>query len=228
MNDLMRRMQRPSGLLAVLCVAVVSGCSLGRSEPPQRHYVLAGETTRVAGAQSPGLAGLKIGVRRLRLAPYLDPPFLVVRRGPNQITYAEFHRWGEPLAGGINRAFAGHLAARADFLTIDAAPWAPREAYDYVIQLHVERFEGVTPSETATSGGEIHMLATWEIVRQQDGAVLARGTTEHREGGWNVGDYAALVHGLDAGLALLSRDLAGSLEALAIRAVAQEGAGTRP
>jgi len=228
MNELMRRMQRPSGLLAVLCVAVLSGCSLGRSEPPQRHYVLAGETTQEVGAQSPGLAGLKIGVRRLRLAAYLDPPFLVVRRGPNQITYSEFHRWGEPLAGGINRAFAGHLSARAAFLAIDAAPWAPREEYDYVIQLQVERFEGVTPTETATFGGEIHMLATWEIVRQRDGAVLARGATEHRELGWSVGDYAALVHGLDAGLVLLARDLASSLEALAIRAVAQEGGDARP
>jgi hypothetical protein len=37
------------------------------------------------------------------------------------------------------------------------------------------------------------VLATWEIIRPLDGAVLARGVTDYRQRGWRVGDYAGLV-----------------------------------
>jgi uncharacterized protein len=214
MNDLMRGARRAAWMLGVAGLAAIAGCSLSRSEPPQRHYVLGGELLRESAPQAPALAGLAIGVRRLRLAAYLDPRFLAVREGANRISYAEFHRWGEPLAVGINRSVAGHLAARGDFRAVDVAPWAPREPYDYVIQLHVERFEGVAAAAAASAGGETHMLATWEIVRPRDGTVLARGATEHRERGWATGDYAEMVRALDAGLDLLSRDLAASLVGL--------------
>lgn len=215
MKTEMRYAMRAARLLALLGLSGIAGCfSLARTEPPQRHYVLGGEM-REENAPPPGdLAGMTVGVRRLRLASYLEAPFLVVRHGPNQVRYAEFHRWGEQLGGGINRTVAGYLGARAPFRGVDVAPWPARERYDYLIQLHVERFEGLAPEDPAVLEGEVHMLATWEIIRQQDGAVLARGTTDFREGGWRVGDYAGLVSVLDAGLNALSADLASSLSSL--------------
>ena len=51
------------------------------------------------------------------------------------------------------------------------------------------------------------MLATWEIIRPEDGAVLARGSTDYRQRGWEVGDYGALVKLLDAGLLGVSNDV---------------------
>jgi uncharacterized protein len=214
----LRLATRAAGLVCLAGLIVLAGCfSLSRTEPPQRHYVLGAEAAREDGMAAPALAGLAIGVRRLRLAPYLDPPFVVVRHGPNQIRYSEYHRWGEPLGGGINRAVAGYLAAGTPFRAVDTAPWPPREQYDYLIQLHVERFEGLI-EDPADTEGEVLMVATWEIVRQRDGFVLARGTTEHRERAWLPGDYAALVRSLDAGLNLLARDVTAGLAEVAGRA----------
>jgi uncharacterized protein len=202
-------------VLSVACLVVLAGCfSLGRTEPPQRHYVLGGERVQGAAQQPGDLAGLSVGVRRPRLASYLEAPFLVVRHGSNEVTYAEFHRWGEPLGGGINRAVAGHLASRPSIRAVDVAPWPAREQYDYLVQLHVERFEGLAPEDEAALVGEVHMRVTWEILRQGDGAVLARGATEHRERAWRVGDYAGLVRALDAGLHVLTEDLASTLSGL--------------
>jgi uncharacterized lipoprotein YmbA len=203
-------------LISLVGLIGLTGCfSLGRVEPPQRHYVLGGDRLQVSSAPPAGdLAGFTVGVRRLRLASYLDAPFLVVRHGSNQIRYSEFHRWGEQLGGGINRAVAGYLGAQAPFRSVDVAPWPAREQYDYLIQLHVERFEGLAPEDPAAVEGEVHLLATWEIIRQRDGVVLARGTTDFREPGWRVGDYAGLVTLLDAGLNLLSAELASSLSSL--------------
>jgi len=200
---------------ALASLLVLGGCfSLGRTETPQQHYVL-GTGQVQANAPLPGdLAGLTIGVRRLRLAPYLETPFVVVRHGANRLTYSEFHRWGEQLGGGINRAVAGQLAATGSVRAVDVAPWPGREQYDYLVQLNVERFEGLAPEDPAPSEGEVHMLVSWEILRQRDGVVLARGTTDHRVRGWRVGDYAGLVRLLDAGLNVLTEDLASTLSGM--------------
>jgi uncharacterized protein len=202
-------------LISLAGLVGLAGCfSLSRTETPQRHYVLGGDRVQERAPAPEDLAGLTIGVRRLRLAPYLEAPFLVVRQGANRISYSEYHRWGEQLGGGINRAVAGHLAARAPFRAVDVAPWPSREQYDYLVQLHVERFEGLAPEDAAALEGEVHMRVTWEILRQRDGVVLARGTTDHREVGWTVGDYGGLVRSLDAGLSVLTEDLASTLSGL--------------
>lgn len=210
----MRYAMKTTRLIVLCALAGLAGCSLSHGEPPQRHYVLGGNRVQGSEAPRPGLAGLTVGVRRLQLASYLESPSIAVRRGPQEITFAEFHRWGEPLPGGISRAVAGYLTAGAPFRAVDVAPWPLREKYDHLIQLHVSRFEGVAPADPAATGGEAHLLATWEIIRQRDGEVLARGTTDYRKDGWRVGDYAGLVALLDAGLHVLSNDLMTSLEKL--------------
>jgi uncharacterized lipoprotein YmbA len=202
------------GLLSIPLLIGLTGCfSLGRGEPMQQHFVLGGAAQQENAAASRDLVGLAIGMRRLQIAPYLETPLIVVRRGPHQIGFSEFHRWGERLDGGINQAVAGYLATRAAFRGVDVAPWPVREQYDYIVQLHVLRFEGMAPEDEAATRGEAHVLATWEILRQ-DGAVLARGTTDYRDRNWRVGDFPGLVASLDRGLSELSDDLMRSIAGL--------------
>ncbi len=198
-----------------LCLAMgLTGCvSLGRREPLQRYYVLGGDTLRMATPPSPAVADVTVGIRRLELASYLASPLIVVRRGPNQVHFTEFHRWGEPLGAGVNRVVARSLVARG-FREASVAPWPSNARYDYLIQLDVVRFEGLGPDEPGATDGGVHLLATWEILRQEDGVVLARGTTDYRRPGWTVGDYAGLVALLDEGLEVLSADLTASVVGL--------------
>lgn len=223
MNTTMER-TASLGALGVLLLAVLPGCfSLGRTSPTLEQYVIGGARPADTVAPIAGLDGLAVGVRRLDLADYLASPAIVVRRGSHEVLTSDFHRWGEDPADGINRAVARHLAAAAPFRTVDVAPWAVRSAYDYLVQLHVTRFEGVVPAGSspmagATEGtgeGAAHVRASWEIIRQQDETVLARGATDYRVEGWRVGDYAALVALLDGGLAVLARDVAVAIGGLA-------------
>lgn len=204
----------------LLCLTVLvgsTGCGIGlnRGAAPPQHYVLGGVASQTAAAPSGDSSGVSIGLRRPQIASYLDAPSIVVRRGANQIEFSELHRWGENLGGGINRALAADLSARDTFGAVATAPWSPRERLDYLIQLNVLRFEGLVSEEGTASQGEIHLLATWEIIGSEDGAVLARGTTDHRAGGWRVGDFAHLVTLLDAGLGVLASDLAATIGELA-------------
>ena len=59
--------------VATAGLMTVSGCfSLARTESPTRHYVLGGEQLQQAAPPHAALSGLSIGVRRLRLAAYLE------------------------------------------------------------------------------------------------------------------------------------------------------------
>jgi hypothetical protein len=99
---------------------------------------------------------------------------------------------------------SGYLAAAAGIRSVDVAPWPVRSAPDYIVQLHVERMEGVAG---AARLGEAQLLARWEIIDPNDGLLLARGRTDYRAPGWIVGDYGELVARLDQGLLALTQEL---------------------
>ena len=211
----MRETRKRAGLVVPFVLFVLAGCfGLGRKSPTLEQYVLGGSTATEGAVSARDRTGFTIGLRKLDLAPYLATPAIVVRRGAQQIITSEFHRWGEDPGASINRAVARFLVSRADIRAVDIAPWSVQARYDYLIQLHVSRFEGAVPEESSPAGGEAHVAATWEIIRQHDGAVLARGATDHRAGGWRVGDYAGLVSLLDNGLNVLARDLGSCVATL--------------
>ena len=199
----MRPIRRAVRLVAPLVLALLGGCfSLARETTPLEQYVLGGVAGDEAEAASLDSAGPAIGVRRLDLAAYLATPEVVVRHGPHRIVLSEFHRWGEELGEGINRALAGYLVSRGGLRRIDVAPWAPATRHDYLVQVRVLHFEGVAPQGGSVQEGEAHVLATWEIIRSGDATVVARGTTDYRESGWIVGDHASLVALLDRGVVI--------------------------
>jgi uncharacterized protein len=231
----MCNLTRRTRLLPLVLLGALSGCaSLGRDSPPLQQYVLGGlplpaearadagargDTSAVATASAPASAarvgaGLTVGMRRTEVAAYLASPAIVVRRGANEIMVSDFHRWGEDVAEGVSRAVALHLAAGAAVDAVSVAPWPARSRHDYLVQLRISRFEGVTPREPSERPGAVHVLASWEVLRQLDGAVLAQGTTDYRDSSWTVGDYAALVTRLDTGLLAVARDIHAAIAGL--------------
>lgn len=219
-----------TSILSILPVILVTGgCfSLGRDTPPLQQYVLGGPPAAETGAMSSDPAGVTVGLRRLDLTPYLASSSIVVRRGANEMIVSQYHRWGEDPVAGINRAFAGYLAAALPVRAVDVAPWPARSQHDFVLQLHVSRFEGVAPDDAAATQGGAHLLASWEVHRPQDGAVLARGGTEYRAGGWRVGDYAALVTLLNQALDRMADDIVACLARVGTPSAASSAASAQP
>jgi hypothetical protein len=202
--------------LALATAALVTtGCfKLARTSPPVERYVLGGARAASSDAAPRDTARLAIGLRRLDLAPYLATLAIVVRRADNEIVTTGFHRWAESPGAGLNRAISGYLAAAPGIRSVDVAPWPIRSDHDYLVQLHVGRLEGVESGADGARAGEAHLLVRWEIIRPRDGALIARGTTDHRATDWVVGDYGALVSLLDQGLVVLARDLVACLGSL--------------
>jgi uncharacterized lipoprotein YmbA len=192
-------------LLLVGVVLALPACfRLARNPPPVLRFALTSPTPMAVPA-----SGVTIGVRRSHVAAYLAVPWIVVRRGDHEIVTSEFHRWGEKLEESINRVVSAHLANTPGVRAVEVAPWAALARHDFVVQLHVSRFEGVVPA--AGGRGQVAMQIRWDILRPIDGRVLMRGTTEEREAPWTTGDYGSLVRGLDASLARVAQDISGCL-----------------
>ena len=221
------RKNRVSHAILIWAVLTQVGCfKLGRDTPVLQQYVLPGGGVRAEAAAPQRVGGTTIGVRRLDLATYLASPAIIVRRGARQIVTSEFHRWGEDPAQGINRALAAHLAATPSVGAVDVAPWAPRTPHDHLLQLHVTRFEGV--ADEAATTGDAQLFVTWEIITPQDNFVLARGKSDYRQRGWQVGDYGALVTLLDDLLNSLSRDIVACIARLPVSSPKASGAVAMP
>lgn len=222
-------MTRPTGktartlrLFAVGAVLTVAGCfSLARPTPPLEEYVLGAGARAKAAAHSRDTGGVTVGLRRLDLAPYLATTAIVVRRG-SRIETSGFRRWGEEPSAGIMRAVAVSLRASPAILAVDIAPWQVRAPHDYLVQLHITHLEGVVAENATATEGAVHVMASWEILRAQDGTLMARGETDRREAGWTVGDYLGLVQRIDNGLTGLASDVAACLVRLAPAAPATD------
>jgi uncharacterized lipoprotein YmbA len=217
-----RRTAVVSGVRPVLSIVLLSlsGCfSLSRGGPAQEHYVLGGGVPKPAeegrGLSEQAVSRIFVGLRPVRLAAYLASPFIVVRHGIHRIGFSEFHRWGEDLSRGINQALVEQMNVESSGHRVESAPWAPGRQPEYLVQLHLLRFEGVASMDSTDGMGEAHLLATWEILRAGDGTVLQFGTTEVRSPGWVVGDFDRLVGLLEAGLSALADDLIRGLEQVA-------------
>lgn len=199
-------------ILFLFPLLFATGCvNLGPKEVPIHYYVLGGEGVPRNTVRE-GLEGLTIGLRQPEIASYLDMPFILTRRGTHRVDFSEYNRWGERLDRGINRTVAAYLAARPSIERVDVVPWPRNVQYDYLVEIHVLRFEGIEPVTTippvpGTVRGDVHLLATWEIIDPAQGGVVDRGTTEYRQEGWIVGDYENLVAHLDVALQTLAADL---------------------
>lgn len=223
-------MRRLTSFVLAVCAALIVSCvNLEPRETNIQYYVLGGESGLATPNPESDRAGLSVGLRRLRLADYLDTPDIVTRFGRHEVQFSEFHRWGEDLDTAINRTLGERLAARPGLQTVEVAPWSPASEHDYVVQVSVLRFEGTAPRRRRDDDerltGEAHLVASWDVVDPSTGDVAARGTTDHRVNEWRVGHHPELVSRLDAAVDALADDLAARLLDLATERESTAGDG---
>lgn len=194
--------------LAVGAAALVlSACSfLPKAAPdPTRFYVLGGAEAEPAVA--PVRDGLTVGLRAVRVAPYLDGKSMVVRSGENEIAYRDYARWAEPLAAGVGRKLALGLLEAERVGRVFAHPFPLDVVRDVDVVVAVSRAEGRVAADGRAT---VSFVARFEIVgapeSERAGEVLWRETFVAPETAWKDGDHAALARGLgEAAAALVAR-----------------------
>jgi hypothetical protein len=129
---------------------------------------------------------------------------MVIRTGSNEIHFAEFDRWAEPLDEGIGRVLKAALgpAHSVDRVTLNSQG---DDGLDYAVRIQVLACEGVR-GENGT--GSIRVALAWEI--QPAGTnemAIKHGGFTAVPAAWDGKDYGQLASLLskavaDAGVAL--------------------------
>ena len=92
-----------------LLLAIVAGCA-GPS-PRSNYYLLSALPDLETGeATTAAFDGLSVGIGPVSFPGYLDRPQIVIRTGPNEISFSEFDRWAEPLKNNFMRVLKEDLA----------------------------------------------------------------------------------------------------------------------
>lgn len=200
-------------LLGLAAFIGLAGCAVSDST---QYYTLglagAGGAASRASASPPrssaaGTGAVGIGVGPIIMPGYLDRTQIVTRNHGDQVEIAMFHRWAEPLEGGIARILGEEIAARVPTERIVMFPWrgVVARVLKYQVVVAVMRFDG-------RLGGDVTLDARWRILdREGDELVFNRFTVTEAAAGPG---YEPLVAAMTRALGALGQEIAAQIRAM--------------
>ena len=201
---------RASTLLsgAVIACVLTSCAFLQPRADPTKFYVLTAPRASWQPAAAEKPVRYKIGLRPIEMPAYLQTKLMAVRTGANEIHFAEFDRWGEPLDEGISRVMKEALRSD-DNVEIPGLNSHGDDTLDYEVTIRVAACEGLL-GESGT--GSMVLRMTWEILPVgMNGQVIKRGTFTAAPTVWDGKDYGQLAWQLNQAIAAAGQALAADL-----------------
>ena len=190
----------------VLCplLIIIGGCSRTQTA---KFYTLNALTDAQSGR--PAVASgqhVAVGLGPIRLPEYLDRPQIVTRVSPNEVWFAEYHRWAGPLAGDLSNILAENLSILLGADHIALYPWKSTTPIDCRVEIEVSRFDG-------EPGGSVLLQSQWIVFSKDRQRVLGTKTSSISEP-VNGKGYDALVAAQSRALAALGREIAEAIRSL--------------
>ena len=147
-------------LLPVLLAACVS------DNQPSKLYVL----SAIEPPAQRSTQGLALSVGPVLLPKYLDRPQIVTRPTANELTVAEFDRWGGRLEDNVAQVIGENLSRRLRTSRVALFPAEAAGRADLRISITISRFECVSES------GECLLDARWQIAPPAQGPAAVQPT----------------------------------------------------
>jgi len=196
-------------LLCAFAFGGLNACSLLQPHAdPTRFYVLTVQRAAPEPAQPGGFRRWKIGLRPVQVPPYLRTKSMVVRTGTNEIHFADFERWAEPLDQGVSRLMNETLGSAANVESVTLNSHGD-DLLDYEVAVQIVACEGV---RVGNGNSSIHFAATWETrLVGTNSTVARRGVFTSGPVAWNGKDYGLLAEGLSESIASASKAIAADL-----------------
>jgi uncharacterized lipoprotein YmbA len=196
-------------LLGVFTACALSSCAFMRPHAdPTKFYVLTVQDTASANVTAGDVKRWKVGLRPVEVPAYLRTKFMVVRVGTNEIHFADFDRWAEPLDQGIGRMMKETLGFARNVESV-ALNTHGDESLDYEVAIQILACEGIRVEK---GRGSIRFAVTWEV------RTVGTNSTATKRGGFTAGatdwdgkDYGQLATRLGAAIADASKMLAADL-----------------
>ncbi|MCC6414802.1 MAG: membrane integrity-associated transporter subunit PqiC [Opitutaceae bacterium] len=186
----------------------LAGCSIVPAPQADltRYYVLTGSP--LVTAAPPADHGLRLGLKKIKLAPYLQKGSIVVRRGENELAYHDVARWAEPLADNIAQLVRHRLLADGRVGRVFTEGFPFDQERDYDVAISINRCEGAHQAGATVT----RFSAVIEITAPSaEGRLVARRIFSPRETPWDGRDFGALVQALSSAVDALGDDVVAAL-----------------
>jgi uncharacterized lipoprotein YmbA len=201
-------------LLGALAAFMLDGCALLRPHAdPTRFYVLTVPSAPSTPAADGEFKRWRVGLRPVEVPSYLRTKFMVVRTGTNEIHFADFDRWAEPLDQGISRVMKETLGSARNVESV-ALNSHGEDSLDYDVTIQILACHGM---RVATGQSSIRFATTWEV------RAVGTNLPTIKHGGftavaadWDGENYSQLATQLSAAVAAVGKALAADLPAAAI------------
>jgi uncharacterized lipoprotein YmbA len=190
----------------VLCTLLIifGGCS--RTQTAKFYTLNALTDTQTGGRTVASDQDVAVGLGPIRLPEYLDRPQIVTRVSPNEVRFAEYHRWAGPLAGDLSNILAENLSTLLGTDYVALYPWKSTTPIDFRVEIEVSRFDG-------KPGDSVLLQSQWTVFSKDRERVLGTKTSSLSEP-VNGRSYEALVAAQSRALAALGREIAEAVRSL--------------
>jgi len=204
----MRKIHQPTRhrLLFLLSAIALSACSLGRSTPPTRLYVLTALAQPAESNSGRRAMGVAVGAGPVELPQYVNRPQIVTGESGNELQRAPFDQWAEPLDTNFTRVLAENLSRLLATERVAVFPWKGPVPLDYQVVVEVTDFLG-------TPGGSVSLVALWRVLGKDGKEPLVSRQSRFTES-TGSSDYTALAAAMSRTVAFLSRDIAAAITEL--------------
>ncbi len=183
----------------VTVVLLVMACG---GSKPARFYLLTSTNAKPDNTNH----DVGVGIWRITIPNYLERPQIVTYAGSNQLTVAEFDRWGEQLEDNLVRVLAENLSRQIPTENVALFPWPASTKITYRVSTEVLEFE-------QKPDGQVSFSARWVIYDESGDKALVRNTFVQRKP-TGQGSYEEIVAAMSQLLAALSSDIAGGVRGL--------------
>lgn len=196
-------------LLCAFAFCALSGCAVLQPQAdPSRFYVLTVPSATPERIPEGKFKHWKVGLRPVEVPAYLRSKAMAVRTGANEIHFAEFERWAEPLDQGISRVMKETLSSTRNVESV-ALNSHGDDTLDYEVAIRVLACEGVR-GENGTNA--IRFAVTWEVrPAGKNPTMTQRGVFTADPVAWDGKDYGQLAERLSEAIAAASKAVAAAL-----------------
>jgi uncharacterized lipoprotein YmbA len=190
-------------LILLLFASILNACSLGRSAPPTRLYVLTASSQPAESRSGRSATGVAVGVGPVELPQYVNRPQIVTGESGNELQQAPFAQWAEPLETNFTRVLAENLSQLLATERVAVFPWKGPVPLDYQVVVEVTHFLG-------TPNGPVSLVALWRVLGKDGKETLVSRQSRVTESTGSA-DYTALAAAMSRTVAALSRDIAAAI-----------------
>lgn len=175
------------------------------AEDPTRFYLLVAAAATPAGAEPAGT--LPVVILFPQLPGYLDSQMIALRKSPEELSYAAFHQWAEPLREGLARVLLANLGQQLGSRQVYGPRQGRPETRYLALDVTVLSFD-------PWLSGEARLRARWRLIDSRTKAVLAAAEAElTRSYVYQPDDLSSAVAALSAALAEWSVPIAEAARA---------------